>query len=441
MEFVRDLIWGDPRPEQTHQEQETRQEGQFSEMERTLPMLSYRLPGWRAFEALTSYLGKRNPFARAFDPSSDELWLFDNTAFRSPQAPNVWTAEFVAAFFRKGSGKDLGKVVADLAEKLGIAEGSQEEATIATRLQPFTDSILPARFVEIVAEGDADGRLKLGPGGRSGIVAEERALPGSLQQRNDGDVVEFRAIKQSGTNMQTQFAEPTGWLIVSGMAFPTSSCMFRLLLTWRATMRTDVDDTIKVTMTPDPLGILKTTFVDRPEPVAGMPELYAHINRTIRPTWFYLTASPYNLYTFLRDFRNAYYPLGTLILRDASWMTLGGILRSLTVRTQEYKVSRLEKIQRWFPQRRVICIGDSTQTDPETYGEMYRKHTADGEAGGSWIRAIFIRKVFDIAQLDRTDKNSDERFEKAFRDVPKDVWRTFADPNELYEAIDALDRN
>ena len=193
-----------------------------------------------------------------------------------------------------------------------------------------------------------------------------------------------------------------------------------------------------MTMTPLPLGILRTTFVDEPRVVAGMPDLYKYIDSTLRPTWFYLSASPYNLYTFLRDFRDAHYPLGTLILRDMSWMTLGGILRSLTVQTQTYKVSRLEKIHRWLPKRRVICIGDSTQTDAETYGEMYRKHTRDGENGGSWIKAIFIRKVYGIAELDRTDKNDDQRFEHAFRGVPREVWRTFTDANELYQAIDAL---
>ena len=40
--------------------------------------------------------------------------------------------------------------------------------------------------------------------------------------------------------------------------------------------------------------------------------------------------------------------------------------------------------------------------------------------------------------MDDQDKNSPERFEKAFRDVPKDVWQLFEDPNDLYAAVDAL---
>lgn len=102
-----------------------------------------------------------------------------------------------------------------------------------------------------------------------------------------------------------------------------------------------------------------------------MPELYQHVNSTIRPTWFYLSASPYNLYPFLRTFLRGFYPQGTIILRDASWMDLAGFLASLTQGTQAYKVGRMEKVHRWLPKRKLLCVGDSTQTDPEAYGEMY----------------------------------------------------------------------
>lgn len=63
--------------------------------------------------------------------------------------------------------------------------------------------------------------------------------------------------------------------------------------------------------------------------------------------------------------------------------------------------------------------------------DRYRKYP-------HWIHAIFIRKVTDVAELNETDKNEDSRFEKAFKDVPKSIWRTFTDPRELYEAVDAL---
>jgi phosphatidate phosphatase APP1 len=125
-------------------------------------------------------------------------------------------------------------------------------------------------------------------------------------------------------------------------------------------------------MTSDPIGILRSTFVSDPTPIQGMPELYAAIRTAISPAapFFYLSASPYNLYKFLHSFREKFYPQGTIILRDANWMNLSGLLSNLTLGTQAYKVDRMEKINSWLPKRKMICIGDSTQSDPEAYGEM-----------------------------------------------------------------------
>ena len=137
-------------------------------------------------------------------------------------------------------------------------------------------------------------------------------------------------------------------------------------------MFSDIDDTIKITQTGDPIGILRSTFVSDATPCPGMPELYAYLESvlTAKSPWFYLSASPYNLYPFLNEFRQQYYPQGTMILRDASWMNLAGLLSNLTLGTQDYKVERMEKIHGWLPKRKLILIGDSTQADPEAYGEM-----------------------------------------------------------------------
>lgn len=59
-----------------------------------------------------------------------------------------------------------------------------------------------------------------------------------------------------------------------------------------------------------------------------------------------------------------------MILRDANFLNLAGLLETLTEGTQEYKVDRMEKIHSWLPKRKMICVGDSTQSDPEAYGAM-----------------------------------------------------------------------
>lgn len=55
-----------------------------------------------------------------------------------------------------------------------------------------------------------------------------------------------------------------------------------------------------------------------------------------------------------------------------------------------------------------------------------------------WIRLILIRKVEDIAAIGIEEKNEPERFEKAFKGVPKSVWHVFETPEECYDIINSL---
>jgi len=396
---------------QTHQhtqendlERETREIGKFEDIEATMPMLASRFQ-YSLKDNLSSYLGSKNPFFRNVDPEKHVVWVLDNMAYQPNGESGDWQAEFVAAIFLKGSGKGLSEIVADIADKIGLAGDEEAEKTIANRLQPFLDAIVPARAVKV---NFLDKKtLKLGPSGRNGITTDELRLPKDAYK--DGQVSTSAAIKANAKDFKTAFATPRGWAVIS-----------------------DIDDTIKKTQTSSPIGILKSTFVEEPEAITGMPELYKHmVTKLNTPPFFYLSASPYNLYSFLHDFRAANFPPGTMILRDASWMSLAGLLTNLTQGTQAYKTDRIDKIHRWLPARNFVCIGDSTQADPESYGEIYRKYP-------TWIKAIYIRKVAGIAEMDESTKNSDERFEKAFEGVPKEVWYIFEDPSELYAKVDAL---
>ena len=316
----------------------------------------------------------------------------------------------MAAYFQKNTGKDVSKAVADIADKIGLKDKDGDEAEgerrIAERLQPFVDTIAPARSVVIKFPNGREA--KLGPGGRSAVSTQTIV---AIDKHKDGESMNVHTIPPEVLPhgaMTTHFADTDGWLVVS-----------------------DIDDTVKITMTPSPIGILQTTFVDDPQTVQGMPELYTQIVSTLTPAWFYLSASPYNLYPFLRKFLHEHYPKGTIILRDASWMDLGGFLASLTQGTEAYKSSRIERIHGWLPKRKVLCVGDSTQSDPEAYGNICRRHPG-------WIKAVFIRKVLDLPEMEKTNKNTDERFEKAFKDVDRSVWKTFTDPKELADAVAKL---
>lgn len=48
---------------------------------------------------------------------------------------------------------------------------------------------------------------------------------------------------------------------------------------------------------------------------------------------------------------------------------------------------------------------------------------------------ILIRKVEDIAAIGIERKNEPQRFEEAFKDVPRDAWHVFHSPTECDELI------
>src|SRR5690606_676179 len=162
-----------------------------------------------------------------------------------------------------------------------------------------------------------------------------------------------------------------------------------------------------------------------------MPELYSHLTSLLSPIFFYLPASPYNLQPFLSSWLDQHFPQGQLVLRDMSWMELESFIVSLTMGTEKFKVGRMEKMHSWFPNRKMICIGDSTQKDPEAYAAIARKYPG-------WIKGIYIRVVEGVDVVAEKDLNSDERFEKAFKGLPKGFWRTFRDPKDVEQWVNEL---
>ncbi|KIW11340.1 hypothetical protein PV08_10640 [Exophiala spinifera] len=407
----------DQKLHETPLEAESRKEANFAEVESKLPKRFDRSE-MGFIDKSTSILGHRNPFGKKATPKDNIVWLLDNSAY-APVNPGkagaqTWEAEFVACFFRAGR-KDLSKYVSSLMDLMGIdgKAGTDPEVTrrIEERVKPFVMAIAPARTIEIevpcpTPQGNPHKRL-LGPSNLNGISSQVMPVGGA----DDADGKTVIGSSADGLfpdlTFQTHFVGPEGYAIIS-----------------------DIDDTIKVTKTPNPTGILLSTFADEPKVTSGMPEFYKVLNEAFKsPAWFYLSASPYNLYPFLHGFVHQHYPAGTLILRDASWMSLGGLLQSFTQGVQEYKTDRIDKIQSWLPNRKFICIGDSTQSDPEAYAQMYTKYP-------DWIKAIYIRKVVDAPNMEVKNRNS--RFAEAFKDVPDYVWRVFVQPEELADHVKHL---
>ena len=80
-----------------------------------------------------------------------------------------------------------------------------------------------------------------------------------------------------------------------------------------------------------------------------------------------------------------------------------------------------------------------TQTDPEAYGEIARRHPG-------WVGKIFIRRVKNVKEVGDDvlpgrgdeERNKPERFEKAFKDLSRDLWYVFDEPTEVREKLGQL---
>ena len=211
--------------ETTPGDRETRREGDFDGVERKLPSLGsiWNIP---LLEQASSYLAGANPIARQVDPETECVWLLDNTAYRPihpyPHSPQPFQAEVMACFFKRttGEGKDVSKAVANISQKIGLGDGDgldkeQAEKTIAHRLQPFVDTIAPGRFMNVTI---SEGRVvKIGPAGRSAVSQQTVT---ALHDHRNGERVQATPLPAELAihgPMITNFAEPEGWMVISGV--------------------------------------------------------------------------------------------------------------------------------------------------------------------------------------------------------------------------------
>jgi hypothetical protein len=211
-----DMIFGGG----SNMEHRTRSKQHFYDFESQLPDIksssgqaSDHRPSFVA--ELLSCFGPYNPAPQKIG-ENDIVWLFDNTAYRSATT-GQWQAEFVVACFDKNTGVKVDKVVASIAEKLGLGKGEEHKEAkkiIQERLVPFVQSTLPGRL--LMAEFAELKTLRLGPGGRNAISSDIRPLPNF----KGGTIVTTVANVPPATTgikqMKTFYAEPEGWGLISG---------------------------------------------------------------------------------------------------------------------------------------------------------------------------------------------------------------------------------
>lgn len=212
--------------------------------------------------------------------------------------------------------------------------------------------------------------------------------------------------------------------IIGKDGYPIGSAGHLLLLPSQGvSVISDIDDTLKETAVHCRRTMLANTFLREFSPVPGMAELYE--------TWaqkgvafHYVSSSPWQLFEPIFDyFQATKLPAGSMHLR--SFRLQDHLLRRIFFGRKPIKGIVMKGIMQQFPLRQFIFVGDSSEFDPEIYGALARKYPAQ-------VKGIFIRRVVGA-------KNTANRFQKAFRNLPATLWQGFDDAAEI--PIQAVDFN
>ncbi|MBA2690746.1 MAG: DUF2183 domain-containing protein [Burkholderiales bacterium] len=167
----------------------------------------------------------------------------------------------------------------------------------------------------------------------------------------------------------------------------------------------DIDDTVLWTNVSRKLKMLLLVALSNAhtrKPFNGVAAFYRALQRGAGGSEgnpiFYVSSSPWNLYTPLIEFLNVQtIPLGPLLLKDYGDHTLFS-----TGDHRSHKLASIERILKVFPRLSFILIGDSGEQDPEIYSEVVRMYPQR-------VRAIYIRSVAsDPSRIQAIDKLIDE---------------------------------
>jgi phosphatidate phosphatase APP1 len=151
-----------------------------------------------------------------------------------------------------------------------------------------------------------------------------------------------------------------------------------------------------------------------------MSERYRHYESIYNATFHYLTASPDQLYPFLREFFDReHFPLGSYHMRHFTWFDTNFFQFFASKSFIKEKTKVLEMFFEQTRSRQFILFGDIFQKDPEIYANIYQKYSQR-------ILKIFIR----VQKL-----NISNRLNRVFQHIPQNKWNTFVNGYDLPETI------
>ncbi|CAM4775038.1 unnamed protein product [Rotaria magnacalcarata] len=330
----------------------------------------------------------------------EEMMLFPNVGFQRKEGDwrlNLHGWRYQPSTKNKLIGKSSSRAAQRLARLLATSEQMvyYNDTFQRDRIKPFMVQDESHEKIQIIigtkhnytTKTDSEGQF------RTSFVIPNEDVQELKQTINKNQVINYQAIGDNTDAWEGKIylLERNGLSIVS-----------------------DIDDTIKISEVLDKVRLIANTFIHEFRVVQGMPELYREWQTRHNCSFHYLSAMPDQLFTVTKEFANKHqFPDGTFHMRHLQWSATSMFNFVHSLDTKMHKTNHI----RYFifnTLRSLVLVGDSGEHDPEIYGNVARMYPKR-------ILRIFIRAV-------KGEKVDDERFFKAFKDVPREKWLVFTDP-------------
>lgn len=188
------------------------------------------------------------------------------------------------------------------------------------------------------------------------------------------------------------------------------------------TFISDIDDTIKLTGVTSVTDTLINTFSGPFKAIDGMSKIYRDWQQRYNGSFAYISASPDQLYPFLRAFLDREsFPTGSAHMRHFTWFDGNFVSFFLSDSFIQHKLETLTMFFENARNRIFVLIGDIFQKDPEIYASIAAKYP-------NRIAHIFIRKYAN-------DTSGQQRLEQVFLNYPRQRWATFEKGDELPQLL------
>ena len=179
------------------------------------------------------------------------------------------------------------------------------------------------------------------------------------------------------------------------------------------TVISDIDDILRVTKIYEPKEGLLNSFARPFTPWENMPEIYANWSKSLPNTHFhYLTTTPEQVTRNYMQFIYSTYPGGSF---DTRPLNFSDVSATLSIRK-----FLLQKIFETFPQRKVILVADTSNSDVmKDYPQMATDFP-------NQVQCIFLRNTTGTDPGDKFPYDT-----SGFKNLNQKMYMFFLNPNDL----------